>query len=128
MAHSDGIIALGFKLDHAGLTILGQYLFIMSFASSLGPVCWVMISELFPLSIRSRSVALATALNRLTSALIAFSFLSVSEALTPAGLFGRLVLVNLGAAAFLYLRLPETKGRTLEEIELDMAGGDSLME
>jgi len=122
MALSDGIIALGFKLDHAVLTILGQYLFIVSFASSLGPICWVMISELFPLSIRSRSVALATALNRLTSSLVAFSFLSVSEAITPAGLFGCAVLVNVGAATFIYFMLPETKGRTLEEIEQDMVG------
>merc|ERR1712032_911544 len=84
---------------------------------SLGPAGWVVIGEIFPTKIRGRAASLATALNRGSSAMCAFCFLTISNAITPAGLFILLSVINVGSAYFMYRFLPETKGKSLEEIE-----------
>jgi hypothetical protein len=123
IAMSDSIISYGLTSEApTALAVLGQFAFICSFAMSLGPGCWIMLPELLPLRLRSKAMALCTGLNRLTSSVIAMSFLSLSGILTPSGLFLCLTGVNVAFGTIFYFILPETKGKTLEEIERQITG------
>ncbi|CAM0901744.1 unnamed protein product [Alopecurus aequalis] len=88
------------------------------FSVGIGPVCWVTSSEIFPLRLRSQAAALGAAVNRVTSGTVAMSFLSVSRALTVAGAFSVFAVISALSVVFVYRFVPETKGKTLEEIEL----------
>jgi len=95
--------------------------FVACYAMSLGPVAWVTISEVFPTRIRAQCVAMAVAINRATSAACVLCFLSLADVMTPAGLFFLLSIGSTGAAVFFYALLPETRGRSLEEVEQQFA-------
>ena len=77
-------------------------------------------SECFPLPVRGLAMGVATLLNRTISGLIALTFLSLTRALTPAGTFSGFAAIALLACVFIRRRIPETKGRALEEIEQEM--------
>ena len=66
------------------------------------------------------AMGVATLLNRLISGGIALSFLSLTRALTPAGTFSMFAILALLACVFIRRRVPETKGKALEEIEQQM--------
>jgi hypothetical protein len=100
------------------LALVGMVAFIGSFAFSLGPVVWTVINEVFPSHVRGRGVAVATALNWLAAWLVAQTFLSLVDALTTQGTF--LLFAGFCGLTFLFVRyfVPETKGKTLEEVQL----------
>jgi SP family galactose:H+ symporter-like MFS transporter len=99
------------------LALVGVVVFIASFAFSLGPVVWTVINEIFPAHIRARGVAVATAVNWLAAWLVAQFFLSLVSAISRPGAF--LVFAGFCALTFVFVRwfVPETKGRTLEQIQ-----------
>jgi sugar porter (SP) family MFS transporter len=99
------------------LALIGLVGFIAAFAFSLGPVVWTVINEVFPAHVRGRGVAIATAVNWLAAWLVAQTFLSLVDVLTTEGTF--LLFAGFCALTFVYVRffVPETKGRTLEEIQ-----------
>mmetsp|Transcript_18759 Transcript_18759/g.43763 ORF Transcript_18759/g.43763 Transcript_18759/m.43763 type:complete len:156 (+) Transcript_18759:1433-1900(+) len=86
------------------------------FSSGLGPGNWVVISEVFALSIRAKAMSIAILPNRITATIMASSFLSVAKALTWPGFFMLLCGICLGSCLFLYVYLPETAGKSLEEM------------
>lgn len=90
---------------------------VASFAIGLGPGVWVLIAEFFPTRIRGRAMSIATLFLWAACTLLTMTFLSLVKALTPTGAF--LIYAFMCAITFvLVLRVvPETKGRTLEEIE-----------
>ena len=73
-------------------------------------------AQVFPLHIRAKALSLATSSNRLVSALVAGTTLTLSEALTTRGFFVFYAFMTLGSMAYLYHYFPETKGHSLEEI------------
>lgn len=87
------------------------------FSIGLGPTTWVYSSEIFPLRLRAQGSSLAISVNRLMSGIVSMTFLSVSEAITFGGMFFVLGGVMVCATLFFYFFLPETKGKSLEEIE-----------
>ncbi|KAG5134398.1 hypothetical protein JHK82_025586 [Glycine max] len=87
------------------------------FSIGLGPITWVYSSEIFPLRLRAQGSSLAISMNRLMSGIVSMTFLSVSEAITFGGMFFVLGGVMVCATLFFYFFLPETKGKSLEEIE-----------
>ena len=87
------------------------------FSIGLGPTTWVYSSEIFPLRLRAQGSSLAISVNRLMSGIVSMTFLSVSEAITFGGMFFVLCGVMVCATLFFYFFLPETKGKSLEEIE-----------
>lgn len=87
------------------------------FSIGLGPITWVYSSEIFPTRLRAQGTSLAISVNRLVSGAVAMSFLSISRALTFGGMFFVLSGIMVAATVFLYFFLPETKGKSLEEIE-----------
>ncbi len=100
-----------------GLALIALIVYIASFAIGLGPVFWLMISEIFPLHLRSPAMALCTVTNWGFNFLVSFTFLSLAGILGLTGTFVLYAGVGVIALIFFATRVPETNGRGLEEIE-----------
>jgi len=94
--------------------------FIVSFAATWGPVVWVMLPEVLPLSVRGTAMGVAVFLHWGANFLVAQSFPLMLEGWGPGPVF--LGYAAIGVLAFLFVKalVPETKGRSLEEIEADL--------
>ncbi len=119
------LAAVGFAFAQSGkigggagvVTLVALVVFIISFAFSLGPVTWTVINEIYPGEVRGRAVAVATAVNWGAAFLVSGFFLSVVNAIGlayPFWLFAAFCLLGL---IWVYVGVPETRGRSLEEIE-----------
>lgn len=86
------------------------------FSIGLGPITWVYSSEIFPSRLRAQGSSLAISVNRLVSGLVSMTFLSISREITFGGTFFGLAGIMVVATVFFYYFLPETKGKSLEEI------------
>jgi MFS transporter, SP family, arabinose:H+ symporter len=91
--------------------------FVASFAISLGPVMWVLLSEIFPNEYRGVAISAAGFANALVSASVTFVFPWELSTLGPAGTFLVYGVFASAALLFVLVFVPETKGRTLEELE-----------
>ncbi|MEB3286271.1 MAG: sugar porter family MFS transporter [Vampirovibrionales bacterium] len=109
-------------LFYLGLTqgpgiLLFILLFIASFAASYGAVVWVVISEIFPTRIRGRAVSIATMVIWLGTFGVSQTFPMLLSAIGPAGTFGIYFAFAVFTVFYVWTNVPETKGKTLEEIE-----------
>ncbi len=122
-----GFIFLGVTLmtDSVGvLSLIGVLLFIASFAMSMGPVVWVILSEMFPNNMRSTAMSIAVAAQWVANYIVTQSFPVVVDSnlnnntfwngSLPYFIFSVFILIIL---FFTYKFIPETKGKTLEELE-----------
>ncbi|WP_430927187.1 sugar porter family MFS transporter [Polaribacter marinivivus] len=114
---NDGTILEAATHINATLVLIGILGFIACFAFSLGPVMWVLLSELFPLQIRGLAIGFIAFVNSLISSVVQLIFpweiSNLGNALTFF-IFGAIALVGF----FIMLKtLPETKGKSLEELE-----------
>jgi MFS family permease len=91
----------------------------------MGPVVWTVISEIYPNRVRGRAIAVATAFNWLAAFLVAQSFLSFVDAIGEAATFLIFAVMCVVSFAFVVRYVPETKGRSLEEIQSDWASRDA---
>ena len=115
------LIAIGilFFIDKAeGILLLSFILiFIASFAYSLGPVVWVILSEIYPTKIRGRAMSIATMAVWIGTSMIG-QFIPLSlDNLGPAVTFWIFALFCIPTMWIGWKIMPETKGRTLESIE-----------
>jgi sugar porter (SP) family MFS transporter len=99
------------------VTLVALVVFIISFAFSLGPVVWTVISEIFPGRVRGRAVAAATAVNWGAAFLVSQFFLTLIGAIGVAATFWLFAFFCLVGWIWIWRAVPETKGRSLEEIE-----------
>lgn len=106
------------------LALVALLVFIAGYAVGLGPVFWLMISEIFPQRLRSKSMSYTTVVNWLANFAVSATFLTLAGAITRQGIFLVYAVMAAVAVAFFARRVPETKGRSLEEIQRD-AGADS---
>ncbi|RKP27944.1 general substrate transporter, partial [Syncephalis pseudoplumigaleata] len=90
--------------------------YVASYALGLGNVPWLIQSELFPLALRGRAGGVATSVNWLGNLIISVSFLSLTHAITAAGTFWLYASLGVVAWWFVWRYVPETAGRTLEEL------------
>jgi len=102
------------------LILIGILGFVASFAISLGPVMWVLFSELFPNWIRGFAISVVGFVNSLTSFLVQFLFPWELENLGTSMTFAIYGILGLIGLFFIIRMVPETKGKTLEEIERDL--------
>lgn len=93
-------------------------LYVACFAVGLGPGVWIVISELFPTRVRGRAMSVTTVCLWLACLLITSTFLSLLNVLTVAGGFLVYALLSFLTLIFVWIYTPETKAKTLEEIEL----------
>jgi hypothetical protein len=95
---------------------------VASFAISLGPVMWVLFSELFPNRLRGLAVSFVGLVNSAVSFTVQLVFPWELENLGNSGTFGVFGLLAIVGWAFVMRRLPETRGRSLEELESELVG------
>jgi len=120
------MITLGFLFQASAVgtaPLIAAVAYIAGFALSWGPVTWVMLSEMFPNAIKNRAMAIAVAAQWIANLFVSWTFKilidnSVLNALFnhgfPYWVYG---VMSFLAAAFVYVYVPETKQRTLEEIQ-----------
>jgi SP family xylose:H+ symportor-like MFS transporter len=90
---------------------------IACYALTLAPVTWVLISEIFPNRVRSQAVSVAVSALWVASFALTYSFPLINKAFGSSGTFWGYGVVCMLGAVFIFVLVPETKGRTLEEIE-----------
>jgi sugar porter (SP) family MFS transporter len=115
-----GALPGGVAIALAILTVCG---FVAFFSVGIGPINMVLSSEIYPLRLRAQAVAAGLAVNRLTSGAVAMSFLSICRAVSVAGAFTAFAAVSALSVLFVHRFVPETSGKSLEQIE-SLFGGD----
>ena len=121
-----GAFGVALTFGHAGLelvTMISIMLYSASFMFSWGPICWVLISEIFPNTVRGAAVAIAVAAQWIFNFVVSSTFVPMFNMhLNPGddfghwftyGLYGVMCIV---AAVFVWRLVPETKGKTLEDM------------
>jgi MFS transporter, SP family, arabinose:H+ symporter len=114
--NQEGLVGAAATMN-ARLVLIAIIGFVASFAISLGPVMWVLLSEIFPNEYRGIAISAAGFWNALVSASVTFVFPWELSTLGPAGTFLVYGVFASAALLFVLLFVPETKGRTLEELE-----------
>lgn len=113
------VCAYGFRAgpEQASVWVLaGILLFVASFAMSLGPVMWVLFSEVFPERVRAVAISAVTVVNSTASYLVQLVFPLSIEVLSISGTFMMFALFSAIGLYFIYRYLPETKGRPLGDL------------
>jgi SP family galactose:H+ symporter-like MFS transporter len=100
-----GAIALGSLIVYVGC-----------FAFSLGPITWLLISEVYPLRVRGRGMSVATLANWAANFVVSLVFLSMIDALGPTATFLVYAVLSIATIVFVAVVVPETKRRELETI------------
>ena len=125
------LIGLGIFFESAGvqsavpwLALACLLVYIMGFAVGLGPVFWLMISEIFPIQMRGPAMAVCTMFSWGLSFAISYTFLTLVGAITKQGTFWLYAFFGVCALVFFVTLVPETKDRSLEEIQSDL-GADT---
>jgi sugar porter (SP) family MFS transporter len=112
------MLAVSFYFKMEGIfTLICILLFIAFFASCIGPVFWTLVSEIFPNRIRGKAVAFASFTQWIFNFLIVLLFPHFLASLGGAKTFLFLAIMSFLQWLFTYLYVPETKGKSLEEIE-----------
>ena len=99
------------------LALVALLIYIASFAVGLGPVFWLMISEIFPVGIRSKAMSVSTLANWAANFLVAATFLTLGSLITRQGTFFLYAGIAVVAFAFFLAKVPETKDRSLEQVQ-----------
>jgi sugar porter (SP) family MFS transporter len=114
--------ATAFQAHHAWIALASIMFYLAAFEISLGPVFWLMISEIYPLRIRPKAMAVATVCNWGFNFLVSYYFLTLTQMIGKAWTFWLYTGLGVCAVIFFALKVPETKNRSLEEIEHDIRG------
>jgi len=116
--NEDGTTTQPQSLDtRSYLVILGMFAYIAGYQIGFGPITWLMISEVFPQSIRTQAVAVSVQLNFALNALVQFVVPILQTHIGLPSLFGIFGLLSLYSIYFIHHYILETKGLSLEEIE-----------
>jgi len=99
------------------IAVISIMVYVASFAISLGPIFWLLISEIYPLKVRSSTEGVAATFNWGSNLLVSLTFLTLLQLIGATRTFWLYGVFAIGAWLFSYYLVPETKGRTLEEIE-----------
>lgn len=119
--HQGAVIQSAANLN-ATLIKIGILGFVASFACSLGPVMWVLFSEIFPNHLRGLAISVVGIVNSAVSFIVQLAFpweLATLGAATTFAIYGVFAVIGL---AFVIKLVPETKGKSLEELELILSG------
>ncbi|KAL2348498.1 hypothetical protein Fmac_002498 [Flemingia macrophylla] len=106
----------------SSVVVVVTYTFVAFMAIGVAPVTWVYSSEILPLRFRAQGLGVCVVVNRITTVVVLTSFISIYKAITMGGIFFLFAGVNVLALWFYYSFLPETKGRSLEDMEATFGG------
>ncbi|MCU1616653.1 MAG: sugar transporter [Frankiales bacterium] len=129
VASGHAILALSFRLPESGFRsylILAAMLIVVFFVQTfIGTLVWLLLSEIFPMTIRGFAMGIAVFVLWTVNAGISFAFPPLVAALGASLTFGLFALVNVGSWTFIKVFGPETRGRSLEELEDDFRTHDA---
>ncbi len=109
---------VGDNSGHIGsLTLIALIIYILAFALSFGPVFWLMSAEIFPTRVRAAGASMSSFANWTANLLVSITFLSLIAALGAPVTFWLYAFFGVLAFIFSWILVPETKGRSLEQIE-----------
>lgn len=118
MALSLAAVSAAIHFQASGVIVLIFVLtYVACFAVGVGTGTWVLMSEICPTRVRGRAMAVATVFLWCGTLTVTLTFLSLVTLFSAAGVFLLYALVSVAALVFVWRGVPETKGRTLEEIE-----------
>jgi sugar porter (SP) family MFS transporter len=111
----------------AWINVFALLAYVGAYQMSFGPISWLLVGEVFPLRVRGQAIALATLTNFASNFLVSLVLPTLQESYGPAAMY--FVFAGIGVVALVTINniVPETKGRSLEEIEKlwgPMDGGD----
>ncbi|MCX7125420.1 MAG: MFS transporter, partial [Gammaproteobacteria bacterium] len=98
--------------------LVSMIMFIVGYCISVGSLFWLIISEIFPLSVRGQAMSVATAIQWLANFVVSVSFLSLLNTVGASITFGLYATICCIAVVFTYFWIPETKRLSLEEVEM----------
>jgi MFS transporter, SP family, major inositol transporter len=126
---SHAVLALSFLLPESSFRsylILGAMLVLVAFVQTfIGTLVWLLLSEIFPMTIRGFAMGIAVFVLWCVNALISFVFPLLVEAAGSTLTFGLFALINFCSFLFVKKYCPETRGRSLEELEDDFREHDA---
>jgi sugar porter (SP) family MFS transporter len=122
MIVSLGVLGYAFHLPArsggiAEIAVITLMCYVAAFAISLGPIFWLLIAEIYPLKIRGGAEGIAAGSNWAANFVVSLTFLTLLQVMGASWTFWLYALLAIAAWIFSYTLVPETKGRTLEEIE-----------
>ncbi|XP_006834781.1 PREDICTED: solute carrier family 2, facilitated glucose transporter member 12 [Chrysochloris asiatica] len=103
------------------LSLASLLAYVAAFSIGLGPMPWLVLSEIFPGGIRGRAMALTSSMNWGINLLISLTFLTVTDLIGLSWVCFIYTIMSLASLAFVVLFIPETKGCTLEQISVELA-------
>ncbi|CAN6373176.1 unnamed protein product [Urochloa humidicola] len=120
MASLGMALCVGTKAPVVGVaaTVASVLAFMAAFSVGFGPVAGTYSAEIIPLRLRAQGASLGMAVNRLTCALVSMTFISLADAITMPGCFFLYAGVAAAACVFVHVRMPETRGRSLEDMDV----------
>jgi MFS transporter, SP family, arabinose:H+ symporter len=111
-------VGIMFQTGQSGTLVLASILvFVAAFAVAMGPIPWIVNSEIFPTKLRGRAMSVAIFCLWLADWIVTQTFPMLRESVGPAWTFWVYAFCSLLSTLFVLVMVPETKGRTLEEIE-----------
>jgi SP family galactose:H+ symporter-like MFS transporter len=122
MVVSLGVLGYAFYSPaHSGsfaeIAVITLMCYVAMFAISLGPIFWLLIAEIYPLKIRGSAEGVAAGTNWAANFVVSLTFLTLVETIGASWSFWLYAALGVAAWIFSFALVPETKGRTLEEIE-----------
>ena len=101
----------------ARASVAAIFAYVGAYQVSFGPIAWLLVGEIFPQRVRSAAVGTATLTNFFSNFLVSLYLPTLNENLGTAGTYYLFSVMSVVALSSIYLTVPETKGKTLEEIE-----------
>lgn len=97
---------------------MSQHCFALLFVQiSFGPISWLIVGEVFPLAVRSQAIALATFVNFASNFGVSLVLPTLQETVGMRSTYGLFAAIGVAAVLNVYYNVPETKNKTLEQIE-----------
>ncbi|XP_034023209.1 solute carrier family 2, facilitated glucose transporter member 10 [Thalassophryne amazonica] len=93
---------------------------VSAYSIGFGPMTWLLLSEIFPAAVRGRAFAFTSCFNWAAHLLVSCTFLNIIDAIGLSGMFLLYGVIAVAAGVFFCFMLPETKGKTLEQIDKEL--------
>uniref|UniRef100_A0A6G1SA25 Facilitated trehalose transporter Tret1 n=1 Tax=Aceria tosichella TaxID=561515 RepID=A0A6G1SA25_9ACAR len=113
---------VAFQRDYAWISLASLIVFVVAFSLGFGPVPWMMIPELSSTRVRSMVASLATAFNWTCVYIVTAAVKSMISSLGDAATYWIFASICAVSCIFVYFALPETKGRSAEQIQVELLG------
>ena len=113
-------LSLSYAIDSSQLkwiAFASLVFYVIGFAISLGPIMWLMFAEIFPLKVRGVAISIMASMQWLFNFIVSLTFLSLIKYFHETGTFALYGVICVLGILFVYLKVPETKGVSLEKIE-----------